>query len=217
MLDGGIIDLGLINWTTNAFPLRTLNAPEVRGQCPAGGTTYPAWGTDVYTDDSSLCTAAAHAGILTPLAGGAFAFQFAPGLVRYIGTTRNGVYSASWPHAHPRSICFGGVCTPPSSVADAGVITWNTTAASFGLSEAEQADAVCPPGNAINSIWGTVKYTTDSPVCVAAVHDGRITAGTGGSVRIVIVAGQPSYASSTQNGVTSSSWGAFAQSYSFLP
>jgi hypothetical protein len=62
------------------------------------------WGTDVYTDDSSLCRAALHAGSVTS-EGGTITVTRAEGRQLYIGTTRNGVMSNDYP-ATPFSMKF---------------------------------------------------------------------------------------------------------------
>ena len=61
--------------------------------CPAnGGFGYLA-GTDVYTDDSSVCTAAVHAGWLTREVGGIVRVVVRPGQATYEGSLRNGILS----------------------------------------------------------------------------------------------------------------------------
>jgi hypothetical protein len=53
------------------------------------------WGTGTYTDDSSLCNAARHAGVIGGR-GGWIVARGARGLRRYHGSSRNGVNSANW-------------------------------------------------------------------------------------------------------------------------
>lgn len=65
-------------------------------------------------------------------------------------------------------------------------------------------------------IWGTNIYTDDSSIPTAAVHAGALALGQTGTVVIMMLAGQSSYTSSTQNGITSSSWGGWAGSYEFV-
>ena len=60
------------------------------------------WGTDVYTDDSRLSTAALHAGAAPLFQDTVVEVTLLPGLNSYVGSTRNGVTSSSWP-AHNRS------------------------------------------------------------------------------------------------------------------
>ncbi len=66
-----------------------------------GGAAY---GTDVYTDDSSMCRAAFHAGKI-PLAGGTITVLRGDGRALYVGSTRNGVQSFDY-GAFPHSITF---------------------------------------------------------------------------------------------------------------
>ena len=64
--------------------------------CPAGGTAHSVWGTDVYTDDSSVCTAAVHAGVITLEEGGTVTIEIRPGESSYEASERNGITSGSW-------------------------------------------------------------------------------------------------------------------------
>jgi hypothetical protein len=64
--------------------------------CPAGGGFGPIWGTDVYTDDSSVCTAAVHMGLLDRENGGRVRIMLRPGQDVYPGSLRNGVVSESY-------------------------------------------------------------------------------------------------------------------------
>jgi hypothetical protein len=56
------------------------------------GTVY---GTDRYTTDSSLCTAALHAGVVQP-AGGEVTAHTGPGCARFPASAKNGVTSREW-------------------------------------------------------------------------------------------------------------------------
>ena len=51
------------------------------------------WGTDVYTSDSTLATAAVHAGVLQPGQTGVVKVTILPGQAAYQGSTRNSVRS----------------------------------------------------------------------------------------------------------------------------
>jgi hypothetical protein len=64
---------------------------KVTGQ--TSGTVY---GTDVYTSDSPLATAAVHAGVLQPGETGVVRVWVVPVLPSYRGTSRNGVVSRDW-------------------------------------------------------------------------------------------------------------------------
>jgi hypothetical protein len=65
--------------------------------CPAGCQQHPSpiWGTDAYTGDSGVCSAAVHAGAVSP-DGGVVTVRVEPPLAAYEGSKRNGVGSLSW-------------------------------------------------------------------------------------------------------------------------
>lgn len=54
------------------------------------------WGSGVYTDDSSLATAAVHAGLLQPGEQGIVTVEILPGLAAYDSESRNGVTSRDY-------------------------------------------------------------------------------------------------------------------------
>jgi len=90
-------------------------------QCPPGGRTTAIYGTDTYTDDSSTCVAAVHAGLIGFDAGGAVTIELTPGLTAYVASTRNGVESNSWGSWSTSFVFVGGVGpgpTPGSSPGD---------------------------------------------------------------------------------------------------
>lgn len=62
-------------------------------RCPAGGSAGSVWGTDLYTHDSSICTAAVHAGRITLAAGGDVVIRMQAGASSYAASTRNGITS----------------------------------------------------------------------------------------------------------------------------
>jgi hypothetical protein len=53
------------------------------------------WGTDIYTQDSSICRAAVHAGVIA-VGGGSVTAKAASGCKSYGGTSRGGVQSSDW-------------------------------------------------------------------------------------------------------------------------
>ncbi len=63
--------------------------------CPPQPTTGAVWGSGVYTDDSSPCLAAVHAGVIGP-GGGKVTLAPAPGRPSYAGSIKNGVTSSSY-------------------------------------------------------------------------------------------------------------------------
>ena len=68
------------------------------------------------------------------------------------------------------------------------------------------------PGS--GTVWGTGVYTTDSPLCSAAVHSGAAKP-SGGAVKPRAAAGCGAYVGSAANGVTTSNWGSYPKSFYF--
>lgn len=77
---------------------------------------------------------------------------------------------------------------------------------------AKAFSVTCPVNCKTGSVWGTDLYTTDSSICVAAVHAGVIGAN-GGPVKVTLKPGKPSYTGTARNGVTTSQWNAFDKSF----
>jgi hypothetical protein len=73
--------------------------------------------------------------------------------------------------------------------------------------------ASCPAGCAPAAVYGTGIYSDDSNICTAAAHAGAIRLESGGAFQIVLADGQSDYTASTQNGITSSRWGAWERSF----
>ena len=65
-------------------------------EIPPGGEPHAIWGTAIYTDDSSIGTAAVHMGLITFAEGGTVTFEIREGIDGYFGSTRNGVTSQSY-------------------------------------------------------------------------------------------------------------------------
>ena len=71
-------------------------------------------------------------------------------------------------------------------------------------------------GSTSGSVWGSLIYTHDSRIGRAAIHAGRVSVGQTAVLTIMMLPGQSSYASTTQNGITTSSYGSWSASYSFV-
>ena len=75
-----------------------------------------------------------------------------------------------------------------------------------------QMECSCDAGGSLGSVWGSGPYTADSNMCTAAQHAGVIGDG-GGVISLIERPGQSSYSGSSANGVTTSDWGSYGQSY----
>jgi hypothetical protein len=85
-----------VGWNTTAQAFRGQNGQRYTYFCPAGGSYFTVWGTDVYTDDSAVCVAAVHVGLITYASGGHVTFEIRPGQDSYVGSLRNGVQTHNW-------------------------------------------------------------------------------------------------------------------------
>lgn len=83
-----------------------------------GTTAGTVWGSDIYTDDSSVAAAAVHAGVLTAGQTKTVTITILAGQPAYSASTRNGVASKSW-----------GAWTASFSFADAGSASTTTVTA----------------------------------------------------------------------------------------
>jgi hypothetical protein len=94
-----------ILWNTSAVQFKPDVGNTYTFECPKNGTASIAWGSDVYTADSSICTAAVHAGKITLDAGGQVTIEMRPGRSAYGGTLRNGITSQTY-GSYPNSFVF---------------------------------------------------------------------------------------------------------------
>lgn len=100
-----------IDWSKQADSLRGRNGQRFTYYCPPGTVSSRLWGVDLYTDDSSICTAAVHAGLITAQSGGTVTIEIRAGANTYQGTTRNGVKSSRYGSWHGSFVFVGG--SPP--------------------------------------------------------------------------------------------------------
>ena len=85
-----------ITWNTSAAGFKNDVGTTYKFECPANGTASAIWGNDIYTADSSICTAAVHAGVITLEDGGTVTVEFRPGRQIYGSTVRNGITSSTF-------------------------------------------------------------------------------------------------------------------------
>jgi hypothetical protein len=84
-------------WRANATRYRGMDGQQFDYDCPAGGEADTIWGTDTYTDDSSVCTAGVHVGVIALDEGGTVTIEIRPGEDEYQDTERNGIASQPYP------------------------------------------------------------------------------------------------------------------------
>ena len=167
------------------------------------------WGTDNYTDDSGLCRAAVHAGVI-PAAGGTVTVLRGAGRPLYIGSRRNGIESNDY-GAYTDSIRFAGAAQPAAGPERCPIrlsINRDLPTPFTCLCNAEAIQQ--------GAVWGTDTYTDDSGLCRAAVHAGAIPFA-GGVVTVARLAGRQIYPGTSRNGIQSSDYGAYSDSIRFQP
>lgn len=173
------------------------------------------WGTDLYTTDSATCRAARHAGAI-PAEGGLAVILAAPGQRSYRGSERNGTTTDDYgPWEQSFRFARPGELTPEQVVAAASRCPERVDSDQAGLVAGQPMTCTCPAQpNPQGNVWGTLIYTTDSNLCVAALHAGAVTR-RGGDVTVIPMPGRKVYRFSTRNGITSSRYGEWSSSFRF--
>jgi hypothetical protein len=82
-----------IQWSDSPNHLRLENQIErdFTFICPENGSIAEVTGTDLYATSSSICTAAAHAGVIKIATGGLVKIRIKPEADVYEGSTQNGI------------------------------------------------------------------------------------------------------------------------------
>ena len=205
-----------LSWTSDASSLRDQVGVEYRFRCPPNGELDIVWGSGVYTDDSSVCSAAVHAGLITLANGGEVTVEMRDGEDRYISTSRNGVTTSSFGS-------WGGsfVFTTDDGTTDTfdygpTVADWDDSVTRYRQFNGTVLEFSCPAGGELHSVWGVDVYTDDSSVCSAAVFEGLIDLEDGGEVRVRILEGRDVYGSGIANGVETRTFGSWSGSFEFV-
>jgi LCCL domain len=96
-------------WRANAVEHRAdPNGTEHDYECPPDGIEDTVWGTETYTDDSSVCNAGVHAGAITYEDGGIVTIVIEGPQESFDGSESFGVTSQDYP-AWPGSFSISGV------------------------------------------------------------------------------------------------------------
>jgi hypothetical protein len=165
------------------------------------------WGSDFYTEDSSLCQAAVHAGAI-PRSGGQVTVEHAEGRDLYVGTSRHGVRSSDYGQ-YPRSIRFAGMAAPPEGPGPCPAHL------SVNPDLPTPFTCICSgEATRVGAVWGSDPYTGDSSLCQAAAHAGAIPR-SGGQVTVERAEGRDLYVGTQRNGVGSNDFGPYPVSIRF--
>jgi len=88
-----------VDWRTSPLDLnlRGLNGERFRFHCPPGKPAPgQVLGSGPYTDGSSICAAAVHAGALRAAAGGLVTIEVRPGQTHYVGSVSHFIESEAF-------------------------------------------------------------------------------------------------------------------------
>ncbi|CAM4985788.1 unnamed protein product, partial [Rotaria socialis] len=163
---------------------------------------FSVWGTDIYTDSSSVAAAAVHAGVLLNGQTGTLTVTLLSAQTSYLATTRNAVNSQS-SGSSAGSFCFGSLSSPTNLMSYRGQVGRMFPFLLQGVKS-----------NA--TVYGTDIYGDQSNLAAAAVHSGVLSVGQTRIIIVTILAGQNSYAGSSRNNVTSLPLGVWNGSFSFF-
>jgi hypothetical protein len=203
-----------ITWNDTAADLVGNVDQDFTFTCPPNGTIGNVWGADFYSSNSSICSAAVHAGLLSARDGGRAQIRIRSGERFYNGIARNGVSSIQTGRSNG-SFVFLNSSGAPTATDQTQIIEWNKTA--FDLSGKLDQDFTynCTPNGTIGSVHGSDIYAINSSICSAAVHAGVIKTKEGGRIQIKIRPGEKFYNGTARNGVVSDRLGAYDWSFSF--
>lgn len=202
------------SWEANATSLNGKDGETFTLACSPGGTAHSVWGSDIYTADSSICTAAVHSGLITYQQGGTVTIELRPGRNIYGCSERNGVTTSDY-GSYQHSFVFKTPNTEEvvREADDQTPVLWYTPALMVSFETGKTYKFKCPSGGKESTVWGTDIYTLDSSICSAAVHAGKLTSESGGSVTIELRPGESSYKGTTRNGIKTNDYGAYGRSF----
>jgi|GEM_PF-1037714 len=188
---------------------RAAGKDEVTCTCgKAEGPNGVVYGAHPFTADSSICAAARVLG-LVGADGGKVTAKAAPGCPNYKALKANGITTRSWAN-YPKSFTF-----PAKGAAECPkVLPTDTCPSNFKAAGKADVTCMCAPKDATGSLYGSHPYTTDSSICKAAKHAG-ILKDAPVSVTAKKVSGCDTYLGTEANGVKSSKWGKYPESFGF--
>ena len=201
-------------WEASATSLNAKDGETITLKCSPGGAAHSVWGSDIYTADSSICTAGVHSGLITYEQGGPVTIELRPGRDLYGCSQRNGVETSPYgPYQHSFVFKTPNTDAVVREAEDRTPVLWNTSVGMVKFETGKTYKFKCPSGGTASSVWGTDIYTLDSSICTAAVHAGKFTLEGGGSVTIELRPGEAAYKGSTRNGIKTNDYGPYGNSF----
>lgn len=169
------------------------------------------WGTGTYTDDSSVSTAAVHAGLVENGKLGFVRVTILPGRDKYDGSDSHGVSSQSWAsHGGSFKLERESSASPVLHLTTPDGMNLWSLAMLRGQSNVSLLVEVVGTND---GVWGTDVYSDDSSIGAAAVHAGILKVGEKGVVKVTLLGAKDSFQGSSRNGITSESFGPWPGSF----
>ncbi|XP_077974364.1 uncharacterized protein LOC120347949 isoform X1 [Styela clava] len=164
--------------------------------------TYDVWGSETYKSDSHICASAAHAGIIDVSLGGPVTVKRVPGMKAYEGNTKQRIISKPFAES---STAF----TFADNIEKVGSILAATCDFTADLISDDLFSLKCPAGcsGGSSKVWGDGVYTSDSPLCAAAIHNGYLKESLGGIITVHKVQAKATYSAANRNGIQSFEYG----------
>jgi len=133
-------------WEANATSLSGKDGETFTLACSPGGTEHSVWGSDIYTADSSICTAAVHSGLITYQQGGAVTIELRPGRSIYGCSERNGVTTSYYgPYQHSFVFKTPNIEALVREADEQTPVLWNTSPAMVSPENGKIYKFKCPP------------------------------------------------------------------------
>ena len=149
-----------------------------------GDTSGSVWGSGPYTLDSSLGTAAVHAGLLKSGQVGIVTVEVIKSPAAYRGSTANGVTTQDFGRYDPGAFVF--LSSKPVKSGEPITID-DPEQLNTGQWEPGTVITCKVTGSRSWSVWGSGPYSIDSNLAVAAVHAGLLKDGETGTVTLKVV------------------------------
>src|SRR5437763_14142463 len=133
-------------WEANADSLNGKDGETMTLACSPNGTLHNVWGSDIYTSDSSICTAAVHSGLITLQQGGTVTIEMRAGRSLYGASERNGVTSSEYGSWDSSFVFKTPKTDPVVRVAEAATaVLWSSSAGTVAFEVGKTVKFNCPP------------------------------------------------------------------------
>lgn len=124
-----------LNGDSDAQQYRNQVGTTMNFYCPPNLSISSVWGSDIYTDDSSICSAAVHVGKITQQSGGYVTVTIGGALNNFTASTRNGIASLAYAY-WPGSFSFSGIGSNTGNLSSSLSVNVTTDKTSYNIGEA---------------------------------------------------------------------------------